>query len=337
MTVGPPSDDEVRCALEEGLRRRREPGTVVALARAPYPYSTSSPLEEVGVRLTDGRELQLLLKDLTWERLLDDARHTKPRFLYEPRRCIATYEEVLPGTGLGVECYGSFADEQAGRYWLLLDKVAGRELWQVGDLATWEAVARWLARFHVRFAGRADELDSRNPHLLRYGRDLLRLWPGRALDALAAREETTPEQYDRLAALASGYDRVVDRLAAIPPSFVHGELYPSNVLVGDDGPDVDVWPVDWEMAGLGPPLLDLAALTSGWDPADQARLVAAYADELGPGPWRWDEQELGALLHSCRLHYALQWLGWSPGWSAPAEHARDWVAEAFELGERLDL
>ena len=149
--------------------------------------------------------------------------------------------------------------------------------------------------------------------------------------------EAVPQQYDRLAALASGYDRVVDRLAAIPPSFVHGELYPSNVLVGDDGPDVDVWPVDWEMAGLGPPLLDFAALTSGWDPADQARLVAAYADELGPGPWRWDEQELGALLHSCRLHYALQWLGWSPGWSAPAEHARDWVAEAFELGERLDL
>ena len=326
MTVGPPSDDEVRCALEEGLRRRREPGTVVALARAPYPYSTSSPLEEVGVRLTDGRELQLLLKDLTWERLLDDARHTKPRFLYEPRRCIATYEEVLPGTGLGVECYGSFADEQAGRYWLLLDKVAGRELWQVGDLATWEAVARWLARFHRRFVGEA-----RGPYLLRYDRDFFSRWPARALDALAA------DQRGRLAAVLAGYDRLVHRLAAIPPTLVHGELYPSNVLVDDVGPDVRVWPIDWEMAGVGPPLLDLAALTAGWQGPEQAKLVDAYLDELGPEGWCRGRTDVAVLLDCCRLHYAFQWLGWSADWTPPSEHARDWVAEALDLGERLGL
>lgn len=337
MTVGPPSDAELRRALEDGLRRRREPGVVAALARAPYAYATSFPLEEVDARLADGRRLRLLLKDLTWERLLDDARRTKPRFLYEPRRCIAAYEDVLSGTGLGVECYGSLADERAGRYWLLLEKVLGLELWQIGDLATWAAVARWLARFHLRFAGRTEELGGRSPHLLRYGPDLLRVWPRRALDGLAAKGGTGTEQHDRLAAMASGYDRVVERLTAIPASFVHGELYASNVLVAGEGPDLAVWPVDWEMAGLGPPLLDLAALTSGWEPADQARLVGAYVNELGPAPWRWDDHELGVLLDCCRLHYALQWLGWSTEWSAPAEHARDWVAEALECGERLGL
>jgi Phosphotransferase enzyme family len=337
VTAGPPSDAEIRRGLEEGLRRRGEPEEVAGLERTPYAYATSSPLEEITVRLTGGRRLHLLLKDLTWERLLDDARRTKPRFLYEPRRCIATYEDVLSGSGLGAECYGSFADDVTGRYWLLLEKVPGVELWQVGDFATWETVARWLARFHGRFAGRAEELEARNPYLLRYAPDLLRLWPARALEALAPKAATETEQHDRLAAVAAGYDRVVDSLAAIPPSFVHGEMYPSNVLVRGDGPDADVWPVDWEMAGVGPPLLDLAALTSGWEPAAQAALVQAYVAELGPGPWRWSDEQLGVLLDCCRLHYALQWLGWSAGWSAPAEHARDWVAEALELGERLGL
>ena len=337
MTIGPPSDAEIRRGLEEGLRRRGEPEAVAALERKPYAYATSSPLEEIAVRLTGGRRLRLLLKDLTWERLLEDARRTKPRFLYEPRRCIATYEGVLSGSGLGAECYGWFADDAAARYWLLLEKVPGVELWQIGDLATWEIVARWLARFHLRFAGRAEELDGRNPYLLRYGPDLLRLWPARALDALAAKAGARTEQHDRLAAVASGYEQVVERLAAIPPSFVHGELYPSNVLVGGDGSEVDVWPVDWEMAGVGPPLLDLAALTSGWEPAEQAQLVSAYVAALGPGPWGWADEELDVLLDCCRLHYALQWLGWSPEWSAPTEHARDWVAEAIELGDRLGL
>jgi hypothetical protein len=42
-------------------------------------------------------------------------------------------------------------------------------------------------------------------------------------------------------------------------------------------------------------------------------------------------------LDVCRLHLAVQWLGWSPGWAPPMAHAHDWLADARELGERLDL
>jgi thiamine kinase-like enzyme len=130
----------------------------------------------------------------------------------------------------------------------------------------------------------------------------------------------------------------VARLTNGPQLLVHGELYPSNVLVAGAGAAVEVWPVDWEMAGVGSPLLDLAALTSGWEGDVQADLVDAYLDEMGPGGW-WasDRDEVGELLDCCRLHYALQWLGWSPQWSPPREHARDWVSEALALGERLGL
>jgi thiamine kinase-like enzyme len=128
----------------------------------------------------------------------------------------------------------------------------------------------------------------------------------------------------------------VDRLTAAPQQLVHGELYPSNVLVGATAAGVQVWPVDWEMAGVGCPLLDLAALTSGWHGGDHDALVDAYLDDAGPARWA-DREEVGALLDCCRLHYALQWLGWSPGWTPPPEHARDWVADALAIAERLEL
>ena len=32
-----------------------------------------------------------------------------------------------------------------------------------------------------------------------------------------------------------------------------------------------------------------------------------------------------------------QWLGWSPSWSPPPEHAHDWLNEALTLAEKLSL
>jgi phosphotransferase family enzyme len=336
VTLAPPTDaDVVRC-LAEGLRRRGERAGVAAVDRAPYPYATSFPLEEVVARLDDGRTLHLILKDLTWDALLGDARRTKPPFLYDPRRCMRTYDSILPGTGVGVACWGTLSDERSGRHLLLLERVPGVELWQVGDLGVWASVARWLARFHQAFAAEGEAVGRRNPHLLRYGPELLRTWPGRAL-AVATARGAGEDQRRRLRQVARSYDFVVDRLTAGPQQLVHGELYPSNVLVGRTGAGTEVWPVDWEMAGVGSPQLDVAALTGGWQGWAQQALVDAYLDELGPAA-RWgDRRDVATLLDCGRLHYALQWLGWSPEWCPPAEHARDWVAEGLAVAERLGL
>jgi aminoglycoside phosphotransferase (APT) family kinase protein len=134
------------------------------------------------------------------------------------------------------------------------------------------------------------------------------------------------------------YDETIAPLAALPRTFVHGELYPSNVLVVRDQPRLRVCPVDWEMAAIGPGLIDLAALVGGWDPPEQRRLVAAYLSGLprddsgSPG-----SETLSADLARCRLHLALQWLGWSADWRPPPEHAHDWLGEALGLAKELGL
>jgi len=124
---------------------------------------------------------------------------------------------------------------------------------------------------------------------------------------------------------------VVDRLLALPQAFVHGELYPANVLVerAEEGP-ARIAPVDWELAGTGPYALDLAALASGWSGEDRLAICRAFHRQLPPGG-RPALAELMAAVDLCRLALALQWIGWSADWVAPEAQRHDWRGEAGGL------
>jgi len=111
------------------------------------------------------------------------------------------------------------------------------------------------------------------------------------------------------------------------------------VLVQETPSGLRVCPVDWETAGAGPGLIDLAALTSGKWSEDQRRAMAlayheAYRDAGGLPA---DRDALLIALDRCRLHLAVQCLGWSRGWTPPAEQAHDWLGEALSVAERLGL
>lgn len=300
----PVSDERLSAAMQAVLKR-----PVRELRRRPWPYQSSSPIEELEV-VVDGRGRQrMLFKDLT-------GTGSQPGFLRDAGREIDAYLEVLGPQGVDAPtCYGALHDPA----WLFLEVVEGDPLWQVADIHTWEDAARWLAGLHCR------SLACRSSRLLRYDAAYFRCWLPRAL-------EFAPS--GSLDEIAAAYDRVVGRLAEWPRSFVHGEFYPSNILV--DGSRIR--PVDWEMAGVGPGLLDLAALSSGgWEQRNRERLARAYFDACLPAMrgsgW---EDFLDALEHF-RLHLAIQWLGWSRDWSPPAEHAHDWLADALRLAEGLGL
>jgi aminoglycoside phosphotransferase (APT) family kinase protein len=217
-------------------------------------------------------------------------------------------------------CYGAVAEPSIGRYWLFLEAVDGAPLWQTGELRAWEETARWLAQLH---AGEAPAVHS---HLIRYDAAYFRRWIDRAV-AFA------PE--GSLDAVAAGWNRVVERLSAWPRSFVHGEFYPSNVLVRRGTASSRVVALDWEMAGVGPGLLDLAALgAGGWTQAERERLALVYLDSLPPAGRPSEDVLLHALAYF-RLYVAVQWVGWSEDWSPPAEHAHDWLSEALSLADEL--
>jgi hypothetical protein len=315
------SDDEVAALLRSrGVRAAQ-------ITRRPYRYATSAPLEHVSVRTADGGSMELILKDLARERLLPDARDAKPEHVHDPRRELATYRDVLGPARIGPRCF-------AGDRLLLIEKVPGVELWQVGELDVWERVAEWAASLHGRFAGSAQALRRANPHLLEHTETWLLGWRDRAREALAG---SADERADALLAVLDGYAAVAGQLAALPRTFVHGELYPSNVLVVRDREPPEVFAIDWEMAAIGPGLVDLAALVGGWPAEERCRLAEAYRRGLEAAGWDPPPTAtLTADLARCRLQLAVQWLGWAPGWRPPPEHAHDWAGEALEIARELE-
>lgn len=304
-------DEVVDALLEE-----RE---VESIAVRPHLYRTSHRLSCLEVRYKDGSSESLVLKDLGPGSLGRAARGTKPSFAHDPLREIDVYRRVLAGARLGTAAFrGAVVDPPRGRFWLVLERVDATELWQLGSLDAWCSAAAWLARMHSQLRGAGSE------HLARWTTGYIEAWISRAGQFCD----------DAAVGVAARYSAVLaERLLSLPTGFVHGELYASNVLV--DERSGRVCPVDWEMAGIGPLLVDLAALSSGaWMGKERRQIAAAYWQSAG-GSISLDE--LLADLDVCRLFIALQWLGWSRGWTPPPEHAHDWLSDVRVLIEEVDL
>ena len=324
---------DLRVELEQLLGEYyHAPQHISRLERRPFACRTSFALEELEMDLEDGRHLQMLCKSLARRSLDPGARRAKPRWLHNAMREIETYRRILMPHGLTTcTCYGASIQPRRGRYLLFIERVNACELFQMGDFDIWEQVARWLAGMHTQFAGQGKALERLAP-LIVYDRAFYHRWITRAR-AFSAGTETAAW----IEMLAQRYDQVVDRMLTLGETLLHGEFYASNILVLPRENGLRVCPVDWEMAAIGPGLIDLGALIAGnWSEEQKRQLARAYYLAL-PTPREWDWEVFLEALDYCRLHLAVQWLGWSAHWSPPPEHAQNWLREAISLAERLEL
>lgn len=322
----PATDEQLRNALASALAERIPGRWIRTLRRRMAAYGSSFHLEEVDVELDDGQTIQLMFKDLG--RLVGSARGVKPVFLHDPEREILVYRDLLRPAQFGTPiCYGALVSHIEHRYWLFIERITGVPLRESGDFGLWTRAAAWLARFHTEFAPRVASLKRHN-RLLAMDRDLFGTWMPRALETVS-----DPGMRQSLARVAARYEGVVDRLAALPPTLIHGEFYPSNILVREPGGGLA--PIDWETAAIGPGSIDLAALVTGWPHEEGLALARAYYDAAGEWLALTSFGSLLEALDCCRLHLALQWLGWSAVWSAPPEHRHDWFHTAMVLAQRV--
>jgi hypothetical protein len=268
---------------------------------------------------------------------LERARRAKPAFVLEPRREIEVYRRVLAPLNVGPRLIGYRISPATGIYWLLTEHVSDLRLFEVGDLATWTGVARWLGGLHERLAACNRQALCRRARLLQYNREWYTVWLERALRFFAANGPTHSRRTRAaLDWLAARYHKVIERLLSLPLTVIHGEFYPANVLVAGTPAHPVACPIDWEMTAIGPGIIDVAALTSGeWRLQDRRAAIAAYVD--GSGSSDGTLADVVESVEYAHIHLAVQWLGWFGRRRAASGHFRDWLADAVDRAEALQL
>ena len=208
----------------------------------------------------------LLFKDLA-----AGPRPPRPAFLIDPLREIAVYREILGARG-GRRAGAATRPPWRRRAAAWLVPRARRRRAAVAGAATarpGRKAARWLAGLHA--GGRPPARGTS----LRHDAAVLRRWLRRG------------ESGRRAGALAGGRGRrrstAVAELAACRRPPARGVL-PVERARRRPGSMPRIHPLDWEMAGVGPGVMDLAALSSGAWSATQRGGSGAYRAALPTAP-----------------------------------------------------
>jgi thiamine kinase-like enzyme len=121
-----------------------------------------------------------------------------------------------------------------------------------------------------------------------------------------------------LADLLDDARELAGRVGPFRPVLCHNDLLPTNLIAGDDR----LWLVDWEYAGMGHPLFDLASASAnaGFTEEGDAFLLRAYRGEVRPREF----EELRVFKAASALREAL----WALIQTVTSELAFDYHAYA---------
>jgi hypothetical protein len=329
-------DADITRAVRQWLADGDREASVVSMFRRPWEYATSAPLELITIVTADGQERDFVLKHLGPRHMSEQVRRAKPSFVIDWRREIEVYRRLMTPLRIGPTLIGSRIAPETDTYWLLLEHVPGPRLFEVGEQAAWAATAYWLGAFHARTDPTETAAVRHDAGLIDCDRAWHRAWIDRALLFLGTHGPSRSRHDGKaLRWLAERYDTVIDHLLSLPSTLIHGEFYPTNVIITGAEGEFLPCPIDWETASVGPGVLDLAALTAGeWRDQDRLDMTAAY---LAGSGMRIPIDDLFESAQYAHIQLAVQWLGWFGRRSTPDAHPRDWLADAIERAEALNL
>ena len=260
-------DDTLREGLERMIPTILDKQSVIKDIRwSRFKFSTSYDTHIVTVQLATGDEFKVFLKDFGFSvRPKDSPKQRREREL-------RVYQDILAEAEIGTaRYYGSVLDESQGQRWLALEFVDGTPAGYC-EIEHWAPAAGALRRMHGYFARHANRLRACD-YLIHHTADFL--W-SRAELALRNVAQISPHLVDRLANIVGQYAPTVAVMTSQPPTILHGGCRPTNILIKVASDPSRVCIIDWEEAGFGPPLLDVAYLLDGIEAPILDRLLDAY-------------------------------------------------------------
>jgi len=175
----------------------------------------------------------------------------------------AVYEHILPHLPLQTPRYhGSMTNDCYG--WIFVSDVGG-ERYREDEPEHRALAARWLATMHTAAIGipAVRSLPQAGPgRYLRHlhaGRERilhsLQTWPFPTCEA-----ESLNAIVSYCLALEARWAQVESLCDGVPSTLVHCDFQPKNVYLTRSGAGLALWLIDWEMAGFGPPAVDLTQI-----------------------------------------------------------------------------
>jgi hypothetical protein len=230
------------------------------------------------------------------------------------RREVGVYASLA--AGLPIHVPALIAASPTGD-WLVLEAVRAlrrADRWRAEDY--WKAV-RGLAALHERFWGLRDDLDAfpwlGRPleadfavHVAAAAQAIERIVTSGKPEALASR----PERVAILARLTAQADQIARPLLELPATLLHGDYWPGNIAVAAEGRQIVF---DWQMASVGPAVLDLFTFVTksqwwfGKMPVEAGEIVERYRAELAERTGAsWADAAWDVLWDHARLWRFLQ-------------------------------
>jgi aminoglycoside phosphotransferase (APT) family kinase protein len=201
--------------------------------------------------------------------------------------------------------------------WLVLEAVEGSATGDEWDLTSFQEALALLAKLHERFWELADDLAA-YPWLARpFTRDFeVHVYSAAQALGQVVRDEwppqiaRSPQILGTIGQMIFQAEQIAQPLREAPATLLHGDFWPGNIVRDEDG---DMVVLDWQLAAIGPGVLDLVVMikTTEWAtgelPAPAEKLTGRYRREIARLlNKRWSDAEWSALWDYALLWYFLQ-------------------------------
>jgi aminoglycoside phosphotransferase (APT) family kinase protein len=272
---------------------------ITEIRRAPFPHIGSYQCERVFVALANGERMELFLKDY------GQTRQSKDQPIKRRIRELRVYGELLDGAGLGTPTlFGIMHDEHGDQCYLLLELVNAEVVEQV-DARNGYDVVRWLAHMQAQFLNCAHKLGQAD-YLIQHD---ARYYEAKAAAAEHDAVTVAPRCAPEVRTITARYADSIASFCEAPGSLVHGGFIPWHIFVDRGVEPRRVCVVDWELAGFGSTLYDLAIFVDDAPPALRTDLCKVYRDAARlEGVPVADFDELMTSVNAFRLHRVVDWL-----------------------------